>query len=224
MAHIAPDPSAQPALSVAERLDPSRTALIVVDAQNDFCHPDGACARQLGADLSQVARAIPRLGLLLEGAREAGVLAVFIKSIYDDRYLSPVLRDQYVRRGLRDICQTGEWGSEFYGDISPDVGRGEPVIVKHRYNAFHSTELDVTLHDRSINGLVVAGFLTSVCVESTARDAFFRGYYTSIASDAAAEFDPELHDSTLRLFDRSFGPVLSVDEILGLWARNPVSP
>jgi ureidoacrylate peracid hydrolase len=206
-------------LSVSERLDPKHTALIVIDVQNDFCHREGGLALSYGAHIVQdIEQAMPNVRSLIGAARSAGVPIVFVRSIYDEQYLSPAMKDQKERRGSRKICQTGSWGAEFYGGVAPDHGRAEIVVVKHRFNAFWGTELDTELHKRGITRLVTCGFTTSVCVESTSRDAFFRDYFTAIAGDAVAEYDRDLHESTLKIFNRSFGPVLNVLDIIEVWA------
>jgi len=211
-------------LSLEQRVDPRNTALIVVDVQNDFCHPGGGMARSFGAGIvAHIEAAMPNLHRLIEAARAAGVFIVFIQSIYDEQYLSPAMLDQKERRGSKKICQSGTWGAEFYGGVAPDPGRGEIVVVKHRFDAFSGTELDSELRRRDITRLLCCGFTTSICVESTARDAFFRDYYTAIVADAVAEFDLDLHQSTLKTFNRSFGPVLTVDEILAVWKRAEAS-
>ena len=211
-------------LSLEQRVDPRNTALIVVDVQNDFCHPGGGMALSFGAGIvAHIEAAMPNLHRLIEAARAAGVFIVFIQSIYDEQYLSPAMLDQKERRGSKKICQSGTWGAEFYGGVAPDPGRGEIVVVKHRFDAFSGTELDSELRRRDITRLLCCGFTTSICVESTARDAFFRDYYTAIVADAVAEFDLDLHQSTLKTFNRSFGPVLTVDEILAVWKRAEAS-
>lgn len=205
-------------LSLAARVDPKQTALIVVDVQNDFCDRKGGLALSYGAKIvGDIEEAMPNVRRLIDAARSAGALVVFIRSIYDDEYLSPAMQDQKERRGSKKICQTGTWGAEFYGGIAPDLSRGEIVIVKHRFNAFSGTELDAELRRRGITRVVCCGFTTSVCVESTAREAFFRDYFTAIAADAVAEFDRDLHESTLKIFNRSFGPILKVHDIIEIW-------
>lgn len=207
-------------LSLEERVDPKQTALIVIDVQNDFCHPKGGMAQSFGAHIvADIEAAMPNLHRLIEGARAAGVFVVFVRSIYDDQYLSPASRDQKERRRSLNICQSGSWGAEFYGGIAPDPQRGEIVVVKHRFNAFTRTELDSELQHRGITRVLTCGFTTSICVESASREAFFRDYYTAIVADAVAEFDRDLHHSTLKVFNRSFGPVLTVEEILTVWGR-----
>jgi ureidoacrylate peracid hydrolase len=206
-------------LTLESRLDPEHTALIVVDVQNDFCDPQGACGKGFNANLTHIQAAMPKLRTLIAAAREAGVLVVFIQSVYDRQFLTPAILDQYERRGVSDICLTDTWGYEFYKDFAPIPERGERIVNKHRFNAFTGTDLDQILQDKGITRTVCCGFTTSVCVESTARDAFFRGYFSMIASDAVAEFDQSLHESTLRVFDRTFGPVPTVDEIVDVWSR-----
>src|SRR3989304_1952737 len=192
-------------LSLEQRLDPRQTALIVVDVQNDFCHREGGCARSFGTHVvADIEAAMPNLHLVIEGARMAGVFGVFIKSIYDDQYLSPAWRDQLERRGTTKLCQSGSWGAEFYGGVVPDPQRGEMVVVKHRFDAFRGTDLDLVLRSHSITRVLECGFTTSICVESTARDAFFHDYYTMIAGDAVAEFERDLHEATLRVLNPSF--------------------
>lgn len=204
-------------LTLAQRLDPRHTALIVVDVQNDFCHRQGACVRAVDADVSDIEAAMPNVRRLIEAARAAGAFVVFIRSIYDDEYLSDALREQYARRGYLRILQTGDWGTEFYEGIQPDPSRGEIVVTKHRYNAFAGTELDAELRRRGTRSVICCGFTTSTCVESTARDALFHDYHTAIARDAVGEFDRDLHQGTLKLFNRTFGPVPTTDEVVAAW-------
>jgi ureidoacrylate peracid hydrolase len=208
-------------LSIGERIDPEKTALIVIDVQNDFCHPDGACARAFRADTRHIDAALPTLHSLIEGAAAAGVFTVYIRSNYADSNITEAYLDQSERNncvGPNRICQPGSWGSEFYGGIAPDAARGDVIVEKYRFSAFFGTTLEAELKSRDISRVIVSGFTTSVCVDSTAREAYFRGYYVSIAADAVAEWDPELHAATLKLFDRTFGHVLPVAEILGVWS------
>lgn len=81
-------------LSLAERLDPKQTALIVIDVQNDFCHREGGLALSYGAHIVEdIEEAMPNVRNLIAAARSAAVPIVFVRSIYDDEYLSPVMKD-----------------------------------------------------------------------------------------------------------------------------------
>jgi ureidoacrylate peracid hydrolase len=208
-------------MTLGERFDPRRTALIVIDVQNDFCHPDGACVRAVKPDLTDIKNAMPHLKRLLAAARDAGLFVVFIRSLYDDEYLSPAMVEQYGRRGYHKILQSGTWGAKFF-QVNPMSERGEIIVTKHRYCAFSGTSLDHELKERRIDSVICCGFTTSTCVESTARDALFRDFHTAVARDAVAEYDRDLHHSTLKLINRSFGLVPSVDEIVAAW-KPPLS-
>src|SRR5947209_20459649 len=91
-------------LSFDERVDPARTALMVIDVQNDFTLPQGVCG-QVGDDISPVASMIARPKALIDSARSAGLLIVFVRTIYDEPVLSPTLAEQYLRRSYpNSIC------------------------------------------------------------------------------------------------------------------------
>lgn len=205
-------------LSLIDRIDPKQTALLVIDAQNDFCHPEGLGVRSFGLGaLAEIQAANRNIDHLIRGAREAGIFIAFIRSLFNWECISSVMRDQQERRGTQNLCQKDTWGAELYAGIIPNLKRGEQVHFKHQFSAFAETTLDSELRSRNITRVICCGFTTSVCVESTARDAFSKNYYTIVAEDAVAEFDPSLHQSTLKVIDRIFGLVLPVRTILATW-------
>ena len=211
-----------PLTCLADKIRPSHTALILIDVQNDFCASDGFVAKG-GRDVSLVQEMTERLPELLDRARAAGVMVVFVRCSYssdDNRYLSDVWLEQAARRQgggytLSPVCHDGTKGAEFYGDIAP--APGDVVIVKHRYSAFHGTELDVVLRSHGVRTVVLTGVSTHVCVETTAREAFVRDYYTVVVSDCSAAYSEQEHETALKLIDRFFGEVTSLDEICRLW-------
>jgi ureidoacrylate peracid hydrolase len=207
------------ALSLAERIAPSKTALIVVDVQNDFCHSDSPLAKH--NDMSLVQDMVPRLLQLIDAARAAGTTIVWIKVLHFEWTTSPAGKEQRMRtRGNTTmICQEGTFGAEFYR-VEPEPG--EPIVVKHRYSAFVDTDLQLILRSKGIQSVILTGVATNVCVESTARDAFMRDYYVTFASDCSATFTQEKHDATLRNMADHFGVVATSDEIVEAWQRTPV--
>jgi ureidoacrylate peracid hydrolase len=223
--HIAHTP---PLTTLANKVRPSHTALVVVDMQNDFCANDGFVAKG-GRDVSLVQEMAKRLSALIDHARAAGVLIVFVRCSYsseDNRYLSDVWLEQAARRQgggytLRPVCQDGTRGAEFYG-VAPNPG--DLVIIKHRYNAFHGTELDLVLRSRGVRTVVLTGVSTHVCVETTAREAFVRDFYTVVVGDCSAAYSQEEHEIALRLIDRFFGEVTSLDALRPLWPLRNARP
>jgi ureidoacrylate peracid hydrolase len=204
-------------MSFAERIDPATTALVIVDVQNDFCHEEGLCGRT-GDDVGVTRPMIRNIGKLLEAARTAEMLILFVRASYDVPVLSAALAEQYQRRGFPDsVCLEGTPGVDFFQGIEPAPRANEIVIRKHRYSAFWDSNIDLVLRANGIRTVVMTGISTDICVESTARDAFFRDYYVVVAGDACSNFSKPRHDATLAVLGRAFGDVTSAEEIAEVW-------
>lgn len=216
--HIAHTP---PLTTLADKVCPTHTALVVVDMQNDFCADDGFVAKS-GRDVSLIQEMTKRLSTLTEHARGAGVRTIFVRCSYsheNNRYLSDVWLEQAARRQgggytLWPVCQDGTPGAEFYG-VAP--APGDLVVIKHRYSAFHGTELDLVLRACGVRTIVLTGVSTHVCVETTAREAFVRYFYTVVVGDCSAAYSRDEHETALRIIDRFFGEVTTLDALLPLW-------
>ncbi len=215
----------RPILSTLEqKVEPAHAALIVIDMQNDFCAAGGMMAKE-GADLGAVQAMAKRLPELIDAARAAGALVVFVHNVYTtDRnaYLSDVWLEQMVRRRgdsytRRDVCAADSWEGDFYEGIRPHDG--EPVVTKHRYGAFHNTDLETILRVHAVRTVVLTGVATNVCVETTAREAFVRDFYVVFLGDGTACYSDEAHEATLRTIDKYFGPVVSVSDVAEIWRR-----
>ena len=191
---------------------PDRTALVVIDVQNDFCHPDG-WAGKAGMDISGMPALIERIEHLIAGAREAGVHVAFVKLVGDASTDSAAWIGAEGQRGR--ICRRDTWGAEF---MHADPLPGEPVIEKPRYGAFTKTNLDTVLENWKVDTVVFAGVSTNVCVESTLREAFMRDYHVAIASDCVAAYKVESHAATLATIARNFGRVATSGELISAWA------
>jgi ureidoacrylate peracid hydrolase len=203
--------------TLSELVDPANTAVIVVDMQNDFIHPEGSNAKN-GSDTSPGIAMAPRLQTLLDAARAVGTTVIFIQCIHTDETDS----EAWVGRGngrSMTTCREGSWGIEFYG-VAPV--EGEPVVIKHRYSAFIGTRLDSVLRTYKTKNLILTGVGTNVCVESTARDGFMMDYNIVFTSDCTAAGSEALHESTLENMRRHFGTVASAEEIIAVWAAAPV--
>jgi ureidoacrylate peracid hydrolase len=213
--------------SLAAKVDPRHAALIVIDMQNDFCADDGFIARA-GRDVSAAQAVAKRLPALIGAARNVGARIVFVRSLYStasNNFLSDVWLEQAARRQgggytRRRVCGEGSAGADFYDGVRP--APGDIVVIKHRYNAFHGTDLDLILRSNGVRTVVITGVTTNVCVESTARDSFMRDYYTVMVGDGTAAYTSEEHQIALKTFDRYFGEVASIDELAGLWTRRNV--
>jgi ureidoacrylate peracid hydrolase len=214
----------EPLFDFDSKVNPAHTALLIIDMQNDFC-ADGGMATREGFDVTPVREMAGRLPDFCTSAREAGVLVIFVRNLYTTEknfYLSDAWLEQAarVRKGsytLQGVCAAGHWGGEFYGNIRPEAG--DVVVTKHRFNAFHNTDLETILRSNGIRTLVFSGCLTNVCVETTARDAFMRDYYVVVTSDGTGAYLESDHQGTLFNIARFFGQVASIAEVSSSWER-----
>jgi ureidoacrylate peracid hydrolase len=208
--------------TLAEKVDPRWAALVVVDMQNDFVSPGGAWD-QTGADISMPQEVLPRLVNLVGRARERGVPIIFIKSVYnsdDNRYLSDVFLHQAKRQGTGryfevPICVAGSWGGELAPGLEPRPE--DTIVVKHRFSAFHNTDLDLRLRGQGIRTLLVTGIGTAVCVESTARQAFFLDYYNVVVADCCGAYTRDAHEQAVRRMDFYYGETARSEDVFAAW-------
>jgi len=205
------------------QIRPEHTALVLVDLQNDFVHPDGWVAeQQIPGYLGDTGISVvhERAAALLGAARAANVPIVFVRMIGDEKYLSPPMQAQYLRnhKHPRPTCvQEGTWGADFFGDLRPNGQGLEFLIDKHRYSACIGTRLDQVLRSNKIKTIVVSGVATSGCVESTIRDAFMLDYYVVVVGDACGDYDQDRHRAALTKMDLSFGYVVDVADVERVW-------
>jgi len=178
------------------------SALLVIDMQNDFCHPDGACAR-LGIDVLPAARIVERLSSLLEEVRRLQVPVIFVRTTEHAWNRLPSWRAQPA--GAPSLCGEGTWGADWFG-VAP--AESDRIISKSTYSAFVGTDLHQSLQLREIRTLVLTGFASNVCVETTARHAACLYYNAVLVSDCAAAATEEEHRSAVANIERYFGVVL----------------
>jgi ureidoacrylate peracid hydrolase len=187
-----------------------RSALLVVDMQNGFCHPQGSYAR-LGMPAARLNSATPGCLRLLQAARLAGLPVIFTRAYHEADFSDTTLkmRDSPKLPGqLREgFAVKGTWDYEVLDELRPLPG--EYVIDKMRYSAFISAGLGVMLGALQIKNLIVCGVTTAVCVESNVRDACQNNYRVFVVSDAVAEIDQAEHDAALRIMDRMFAWVVN---------------
>ena len=192
-----------------------RAALLVIDMQNSFCHPDGAMRNVrgpvLGVDdlIGETARAI-------EAARAAGHLIAYTRHGYHPAYLDA---DSRFRRELAAIVERGglvrgTWDTELIAELP--VAEADVIVDKTRFDAFHGTPLHLILARHGIRELFVAGLLTNVCVESTVRTARELDYEVTVFEDCVSTRSARLHAGSLAsMRDGHFARVVPWRQALG---------
>lgn len=205
------------------QLDPRRMALLVIDMQRDFLHPDGYAARS-GMDIEPLRKAIGPVADVLAAARRARLAIIHTREGHlPDLSDCPPYKLERSRRAGAEIGShgpmgrllvRGEYGHDFVDTLQPRAG--EIVIDKPGYSAFEATGLAQALTTRAIDTLILTGITTEVCVSSTLRSAVDRGYRCFTVSDACASADVRLHDAALRMIGVEggiFGEIVTTRQV-----------
>jgi ureidoacrylate peracid hydrolase len=185
------------------RLDCESAAIVVIDIQNDFCHDDGYQAR-LGRDVSRVQAAVDRIDGFTQRARELGVPIVFMQNLHDPVTDTEEWRARHLEPRGSQSCQAGAWGAEFFS-LVPQAQ--DHVMPKSRYNAFTNTGLEALLHSLGRTSLFFCGTATSICVETSLRDAACRDFLVTLVEDCCGDYSETHHANTVTAVTRGFGAV-----------------
>ena len=189
---------------------PEKAALLVVDMQNYFMHPDYQAvpmAREI----------VPNVNRLADIVRQAGGHVAWVKTATDDtrdswsNYHDHLMSREYADWRYRSM-DTAHHGHALWDTLA--VKPGDAEIVKKRFSAFiqGSSDAEAHLRRRGIDTLLIAGTTTNVCCESTARDAMMLNFKVVMVHDALAAYTDAEHNATLATFYMIFGDVQSIDE------------
>ena len=214
-------------------LDPGATAVVVVDMQNDFGAPGGMFDRA-GIDIKPIQAIVEPTAQVLEAARLAGMPVIYLKMAF-----LPDLSDSSHPDGPTWIkhvpLHVGEpttapdgspsrilvrdtWNTEIVDELRPQPG--DLVVYKNRYSGFFNTNLEELLRERDIRAVVAVGATTSVCVDSTVRDAVFRDFHCIVLEDCTAEpiANDALrsnHEATLLTLELLFASISTSEALIG---------
>lgn len=188
--------------TLLEQLHPRHTALIVVDMQNDFCAEGGYLQRERGYDVSAIPGIVENINRLVGVARRADMAVVWLRSIYDFKYLTAA---HIAKRVTEGCCMEGSWGADFFG-LQP--APADVIVTKHHFSGFRDTALELELRNRGIRTLIMTGVATNVCVDSTLREGFFLGYHIIVAEDCVGSNSRAGHEGTLATVRNNIGTVL----------------
>lgn len=188
-------------------------ALVLIETQNEWMHPEGKLYQALVADKELMKRSISNIEKILHFARQVAMPVVHVALNFQPNY--PELA--YGKYGLRQaIPQAGTFsintfGSEFYASVKP---LADEFVVTGRMGAsgFAGSNLDAYLRNNKIENLYLSGYATHVCVESTLREAHDKGYHTNVVTDATAAFNQEQQDYFIKEILHHFGKGIRTDE------------
>jgi nicotinamidase-related amidase len=188
----------------AYEFEPDRTALVVVDVQNGFCHPDGS----LYAPGSEAV--VDDVAALVDDAGEAGASVVFTRDVHPpEQFDDAHYYDEFERWGEHVV--EGSWEAEFVADL--DADDADLVVEKHTYDAFHRTQLEGWLNAHGVDDLVLCGTLANVCVLHTAGSAGLRDFRPVLVEDAIGAIEDAHREYALDHADWLFGEVTTREDI-----------
>ena len=197
--------------------DLSRTAVVVIDLQNDFLHPDGAYGRA-GVSGDAIASLPEAVAPLLKEARRNDVPVVFCQfSLFPGRNGDPIISAHL--QGLRPFLTQGDFLPGAWGHQSVEaLGQPDQVINKVAYSGFANTRLDWWLSKLGITNLIVAGIVTNGGVASTVRAAHVLEYSVTVLSDGVAAFSDSAHQSTLESL-ATIVDVSTISDVIDSWSE-----
>ena len=184
-------------MSEALQLDPATTAIVLIEFQNEFVS-DGGVLHAAVAPVMDKTGMLANTVALVDAARAAGVTIMHVPITFAPGY-GELSRHPYgILKGVVDgnAFVKGTWGAAIVDDLAPDEG---DILIegKRGLDTFASTNLDFILRGRGISTVILAGFLTNCCVESTMRSAYENGYRVITLVDCTAATSAEEHDNAI---------------------------
>jgi ureidoacrylate peracid hydrolase len=201
-------------MTLAEQIEVKHTAVIVIDPQKAFCDSDGFLVKVREKDVSRIQDSVKRLNPFIKKARQAEVPVIWVRGSGDNNRRRPNQKVMMAKHG--GGVKTGGDGMEWYSEVIKPL-LTEHVITKYNYDAFTDTNLDLLLRSKGIETLLFTGYITNICVETSARNAYIKGYYVVLVSDCTDTTSRQEYESSLFNIDDCFGEVVTSGEIIKIW-------
>jgi ureidoacrylate peracid hydrolase len=179
-------------------LNPSETAIVLIEFQNDFT-TEGGIFHGAVKGVMDATDMLNNAAETVKEAREAGINVIHVPISFTDDYHEVTPNPYGIMKGVVDngAFKKNTWGTEFAESLAPLSG--EIVIEgKRSFCGFASTNLDFVLRSRGIKNIALAGYLTNCCVESTMRTAYDKGYNVISLTDCCATLSQEEHDNAIK--------------------------
>jgi ureidoacrylate peracid hydrolase len=192
-------------------------ALLVIDVQNGFISKGGSYDL-LGMETSHYRDVIPKIRDLINLCKNVRIPIFYTQAVRESSGIDLLTRSHKILPKSREerikkkpICVRETWDAEIVDEIKP--AEGDHVVIKRRDSAFHDTEIGVWLRSLNIDTLIFCGIDTSICVETSLRDAFNIGYDVVLISDATASNNKKHYESTLENVKGYYGMVMDMKEL-----------
>ena len=192
--------------------------------QNGFVSKGGSYDL-MGLNVSKYSDVVPSLKQLIGFCRKVKIPIFYSQAVREESGIDlltrshrilPKSREERIKR--RPICIRGSWDAEIVEELKPNFD--DHVVIKRRDSVFQDTEVEVWLRSLGIDSIIFAGIDTSICVESSLRDAFNHGYDIILISDATSSNNLNHYNSTLDNIRNYYGLVMNLDEFIGTTGKD----
>ncbi len=199
------------------RIDPAKTAIVLIEYQNEFTS-DGGVLHPAVAEVMKRTGMLANTVALVEAGRRAGVSIMHAPITFAEGYAELSRHPYGILKGVVDgkAFVKGTWGASFVDELTPATG---DIVIegKRGLDTFASTNLDFILRGKGIETIILAGFLTNCCVESTMRTGYEHGFRVITVTDCVAATSPEEHDNAIAYDFPMFSlPMTSTDVLAAL--------
>jgi ureidoacrylate peracid hydrolase len=207
-----------------ELLELRRTALLVIDMQNAFCHPEGTLGIS-GVDTARLGSVIAPLRTLITRCQAAAmpVLWTLQEHFPNDQRRGRKRLPSHTSRRKRVSALAGTWDAAIVDELKDLVTDPGLVIRKHRYGAFHETRLHIVLEMLGVDALLIAGLTTNACVETTIREAYLRDYDVMGVTDCISGVNARWEAAAMEVWHQYFAETCTSADVFR-WLESQALP
>ena len=211
-------------MNAIDVIDPKRSALLVIDMQNAFCHPDGTLGIS-GVDVTPAQATYGPVRELATAFQAAGLPVIWTRQVHlarDAAREAKALAPHTAKRKQVSAI-SGSWDAQLVDELADLAADPTFVITKHRFGSFYETRLQSLLDMLGVKALFVAGVTANACVETTLREAYLRDYDVVAVTDAIAAVRPQWLPVAEAVWAQYLGVLASTQEVSG-WLAAATRP
>ena len=199
-------------------IDPRCTALLAIDMQNGFCHPESRMEKA-GIGTANQRAIVPNVIELVRLAHARRIPVFWSQQVHFPEDVTRRRRriPSHQAKQRWTPCLRGTWEVDFIDEVVSEIHPDDYVIEKHRASVFFETTLDAKFRMLGIEQVIFSGTTTAFCVETTIRDAYYRDFDVIAVRDCIADPRPHFHEDTMAKVETFFGAVVTLDELPSLF-------
>lgn len=210
--------------SEIEAIDPRRSALLLIDMQNAFCHDEGTLGIS-GVNVAPARETYGPVRALAEAFGAAGLPVIWTRQVHLAKDAGRAAKSlaAHTDKRKRVSAQSGTWDSQLVDELADLATDPTFVVTKHRFGSFYETRLQALLSMLGVKALFVAGVTANACVETTLREAYLRDYDVVAVTDAIAAVRPQWLGVAEAVWAQYFGVLATTEEVTG-WLAAATAP